>query len=193
MIRPLPGENENAEPEGETRIGSVHVAGVQRHRRGAGVLNRYAERRIQRSFHTVRLGLLTGSPPTVTPFPTGQSLADGVGVTYLDGQGNFTALDFAMRDGSPNVPAGTPGLTPDGFASATGTYHVNPDCTGAGAMSQPNLTTTFVLVVGDHGRTNREVGTSLHVAAIPGNPDCVSGCDLAAQVTQEGQKIFGGR
>jgi hypothetical protein len=145
------------------------------------------------SFHTVRLGLLTGNPTTVTPFPTGQSLADGVAVYSFDGEGNFTDLNFAMRDGSPNVPAGTPGLTPDGFTSQTGTYHINPDCTGAGTMSQPNLSTTFVIVVGDRGRTFRIVGTSLHVATIPGNPDCVSGCDLAAQVTQDGEKIFGRR
>ena len=141
------------------------------------------------SFHTVRLGLLSGNPPTSTPFPTGQSIADGVAVYSFDGQGNFTDLNFAMRDGVPNVPAGTPGLTPDGFTSQTGTYHINPDCTGAGTMSQANLSTTFVIVVGDRGRTFRIVGTSLHVATIPGNPDCVSGCDLAAQVTQDGERI----
>jgi hypothetical protein len=141
------------------------------------------------NFHTVRLGLLSGNPPTSTPFPT-QSIADGVAVYYFDGEGNFTGLNFAMRDGSPNVPAGTSGLTPDGFASATGTYHINSDCTGAGTMSQPNLSTTFVIVLGERGRTFRIVGTSLHVANIPGNPNCVSGCDLAAQVTQEGEKIF---
>ncbi len=56
------------------------------------------------SFHTVRLGLLSGNPPTLTPFPT-QSLADGVAVYSFDGEGNFTDLNFAMRDGSPNVPA----------------------------------------------------------------------------------------
>jgi hypothetical protein len=145
------------------------------------------------SFHTVRLGLLSGNPPTSTPFPTGQSIADGVAVYSFDGQGNFTDLNFAMRDGVPNVPAGTPGLTSDGFISQSGTYHINPDCTGAGTMSQPNLSTTFAIVVGDRGRTFRIVGTSLHVATIPGNPDCASGCDLAAQITQDGEKIFARR
>ena len=86
------------------------------------------------SFHTVRLGLLSGNPPISIPFPT-QSLADGIAVYSFDGQGNFTDLNFAMRDSSPNVPPGTAGLTPDGFTSQTGTYHINPDCTGAGTMS----------------------------------------------------------
>ena len=144
------------------------------------------------SFHTLRLGVLSGNPPTLAPFPT-QSVVDGVAMYVFDGEGNFTDLNFAMRDGSPNVPAGTPGLTPDGFILQSGTYHINPDCTGAGTMSQPNLSTTFVFVVGDRGRTFRIVGTSIHVATIPGNPDCVSGCDLAAQVTQEGEKIFARR
>lgn len=107
------------------------------------------------SFPTVRLGLLSGNLRTLPAFPT---------VYSFDGQGNFTDLNFAMRDGVPNVPAGTPSLTPDGFTSQAGTYHTNPDCTGAGTMSQANLSTTFVIVVGDLGRTFRIVGTSLHVA-----------------------------
>ena len=135
------------------------------------MFNSDAERRLRRQLPHGSTGPASGNPPTSTPFPTGQSIADGVAVYSFDGQGNFTDLNFAMRDGLPNVPAGTPGLTPDGFISQSGTYHINPDCTGAGTMSQPNLSTTFAIVVGDRGRTFRIVGTSLHVATIPGNPD----------------------
>ena len=123
------------------------------------MFNSDAERRLRRQLPHGSTGPAQWNPPTSTPFPTGQSIADGVAVYSFDGQGNFTDLNFAMRDGVPNVPAGTPGLTPDGFTSQTGTYHINPDCTGAGTMSQANLSTTFVIVVGDRGRTFRIVGT----------------------------------
>jgi hypothetical protein len=141
------------------------------------------------SFHGERLGLLSGSPPTLTPFTT-PNLVDGVSVYEFDGQGNFNDLNFAMRDGVPNA-LGQPGLTADGFTSQTGTYHVNEDCTGAGTATQPGLSFTLVLVVGDHGRTLRYVNTSAQAATIPGNPNCTSGCDLALQVSGEGERIFG--
>lgn len=141
------------------------------------------------SFHTVRLGLLTGSPPTLAPFPT-QSIVDGVSVYAFDGEGKFVALDFAMRDGQPNVPAGSAGLTPDGFAPQTGTYHINPDCTGAGSLSSPGLSFTFVIVLGDRGKIFHMVTTSAHAASIPGNPDCANGCNLAIQSYQQGEKII---
>ena len=57
---------------------------------------------------------------------------------------------------------GRPGLTPNGFTTQTGTYHVNDDCTGADTMSQPGLSFTLALVVSDRGRKIRYVGTSAH-------------------------------
>jgi len=100
------------------------------------------------SFHTDRLGLLTGNPATLAPFPT-ISLVDGVGVGVydFDGIGTFNVMVYAQRDGQPNAPAGTRGLSQDGFLPQTGTYHINHDCTGAGTMSQPGLHFTFVIVV----------------------------------------------
>ena len=56
-----------------------------------------------------------------------------------------------MNNGVPNA-LGQPGLTPDGFTTQTGTYHVNDDCTGAGTMSQPGLSFTFAFVISDRGR-----------------------------------------
>lgn len=141
------------------------------------------------SFHGERLGLLSGSPPTLMPFAT-PNLIDVVQVYEFDGEGNFSDLNFAMRDGVPNA-LGQPGLTADGFSSQTGTYHVNDDCTGVGTATQPGLSFTFVLVVGDHGRTLRYVDTSAHAAMIPGNPNCTSGCDLALQGSGVGERIFG--
>jgi hypothetical protein len=85
--------------------------------------------------------LSDASNNAAVPSAPTQTIIDGIGVTTSTAR-NLNSLDFAVRDGSPNVPAGTPGLTADGFISASGTYHVNPDCTGAGAMSQSNLATT---------------------------------------------------
>lgn len=142
------------------------------------------------SFHTVRLGILTGSPPTVQAFPT-QGLVDGLSVYDFDGMGSLKALAFAQANGQPlSTPANTPHITPDGFAPQTGTYHINPDCTGGGTMSQPGADFTFVIVLGDRGRTFRLVGTSAHFATIPGNPACTNGCDLAIQNAQQGERIF---
>jgi hypothetical protein len=141
------------------------------------------------SFHGERLGLLTGSPPTLTPFAT-PNLVDGIEVFTFDGEGTFTNLNFALRDGVPNS-LGQPGLTPDGFATQTGPYHVNDDCTGAGTMSQPGLSFTFALVVSDRGRKIRYVGTSTHADTIPGNPNCTSGCYVAVEGAAEGEKVFG--
>jgi hypothetical protein len=141
------------------------------------------------SFNGQRLGLLSGSPPTLTPFAT-PNVINGVGVFTFDGEGNFTDLNLAMNNGVPNA-LGQPGLTPDGFTTQTGTYHVNDDCTGAGTMSQPNLSFTFAFVVSDRGRRFRYVGTSTHADTIPGNPNCTSGCDVAVAVSAEVEKVFG--
>jgi hypothetical protein len=143
-------------------------------------------------FHTDRLGLLTGNPETLAPFPT-VSLVDGLSVYDFDGIGRFQATVYAERDGAPNTPAGTPGLTKDGFGSQTGTYHINPDCTGGGTMSQSGLRFAFVIVLGDHGRTFRITASAAHADTIPGNPNCTNGCDLAIQVTQQGERIFSSR
>src|SRR6201995_5255766 len=65
------------------------------------------------SFRGERLGLLSGSPPVLSPFPTA-NLIEGVEVFQFDGQGNMTNLNLAMRDGVPNA-LGQSGLTADGF------------------------------------------------------------------------------
>jgi hypothetical protein len=141
------------------------------------------------SFNGQRLGLLSGSPPTLARFAT-PSLINGVSVFTFDGEGNFSNLNFAMNNGVPNA-LGQPGLTPDGFSTQTGTYHVNDDCTGAGTMTQPGLSFTFAFVISDRGRRLRYVATSTHADTIPGNPNCTSGCDVAVEVAAEGERVFG--
>ena len=49
-------------------------------------------------------------------------LLRGVAMTRFDGAGNLSQVDFATRNGAP--------LSSD-WRPATGSYHVDPDCTGS--------------------------------------------------------------
>ena len=75
----------------------------------------------------------------------------GVVMQSFDGNGHFTQVDHVVVDGTPPPLAWTPG---------TGTYTVNPDCTGKATISVPSsphspFVVYFVLV--DHGREMRQV------------------------------------
>ena len=75
----------------------------------------------------------------------------GVVLQKFDGEGGLTQVDTVSINGI---------LVADG-RSATGTYTVNPDCTGTATINfpaQPPLQLNFVLV--DHGRELRAVTTN---------------------------------
>lgn len=78
---------------------------------------------------------------------TGQILAGpqmgpvtGVAMTSYDGQGNLTQVDHVLHNGTPPAVSWRPG---------TGTYTVNPDCTGSAVINftdgSPSLMLSFVL------------------------------------------------
>lgn len=70
-------------------------------------------------------------------------LLRGVAMTHFDGHGNLNQIDFVTLNG-----AGGPDWRP-----ATGTYEINPDCTGVAQIlpdGAPPL--NLRLVVGDRGR-----------------------------------------
>lgn len=71
--------------------------------------------------------------------PDGTSLVlTGVTKTTYDGSGNLRALDSS----------GVNGNVPSGWRTGTGTYTVNPDCTGTETISfpnQPDIHAQFVL------------------------------------------------
>ena len=71
-------------------------------------------------------------------------------MTHFDGLGNLDQVDFATLNG---VPRWT------GWRPVTGTYEVNPDCTGAAVLypSDGSPTLHLHLVVVDHGRGIRTV------------------------------------
>ena len=71
-------------------------------------------------------------------------LLRGVAMTHFDGHGNLSQVDFVTLNGV----AGGPDWRP-----ATGTYEINPDCTGKAQIipaGAPPL--NLRLVVGDRGR-----------------------------------------
>ena len=135
------------------------------------------------------LGTLSGTPPTLTPFPS-PTLINGVQILTFDGEGNTAHLAIAVRNGVPST-AGLSGLVDEVFQPQSGTYLVNEDCTGTGTVTQPGQNFEYAFVIGNSGHTFSYVDTFGHSAMIPGNPNCVApaGCDLAVQVTAIGEKV----
>ena len=84
---------------------------------------------------------------------------NGVAMTNFDGKGNFTQEDFVVINGSP---------TSTGFASETGTYAINSDCTGTATINYPDGSwIDLELVVVNQGREFRTVVSALTMG---GNP-----------------------
>ena len=77
-------------------------------------------------------------------------LVRGVSMTHFDGEGNLTQVDFTTRNGVPLLPDWRP---------ATGSYSINPDCTGTAEIvpSDGSPILRLRLVVTDHGREIRTV------------------------------------
>ena len=84
-------------------------------------------------------------------------------MTSFDGKGNFTQEDFVVINGSP---------TSSGFASETGTYAINSDCTGRATINYPDGSwIDLELVVVNQGREFRTVVSALTMGgnAVPAN------------------------
>lgn len=65
----------------------------------------------------------------------------GLALAYFDGNGHVTQVDHIVFDGVPPSQEWSPG---------SGTYTVNPDCTGSGVLSTPSnptpVQTHFIIV-----------------------------------------------
>jgi hypothetical protein len=88
---------------------------------------------------------------------------NGVAMTNFDGKGTFSQQDFVVINGSP---------TSTGFASETGTYAINPDCTGTATINYPDGSRIDLeLVVVNEGREFRTVVSALTMGgnAVPVN------------------------
>jgi hypothetical protein len=83
----------------------------------------------------------------------------GVAMTHYDGRGNFTQVDHIVVNFAP---------ASNGWISGSGTYTVNPDCTGTAVINSPEnpgpLTLHFVIV--KEGREIRQVVDSNAVTAV---------------------------
>jgi len=83
----------------------------------------------------------------------------GLALQHYDGRGHITQVDHVVFGGYPPTQDWTPG---------TGTYTVNPDCTGSGVINTPSNPAPVVLhfVVVDHGKTIKQVVDANAVVAI---------------------------
>lgn len=133
------------------------------------------------------LGILQGT--TVIPFPS-PTPVNAVALIVFDGNGGLMQVDNGILGGISVITPGTP-VTDNGFRmDETGTYSVAADCTGTAVINFPGGSEIDeALVVGADGNIIKTVTTRNHVQAIPGNPNCTDGCDLATQVGTEEVRV----
>ena len=85
-------------------------------------------------------GFVTAPPSMAGPLA-------GTGTDTFDGNGGITSTATLSINGNI-VPL-----------TATGTYKVNPDCTGTYKISSPGVTTTLFFVIGDNGNEIQAICT----------------------------------
>jgi hypothetical protein len=83
----------------------------------------------------------------------------GLALQHYDGHGNITQVDHIVNGGVPPTQDWTPG---------TGTYSVNPDCTGEAVINSPSNPFPILLhfLVVDNGNEIRQVVDANAVAAV---------------------------
>jgi hypothetical protein len=81
----------------------------------------------------------------------------GVVMQHYDGNGNIRQVDHIVVYGAPPPQEWTPG---------TGTYTVNPDCTGAATLTTPEGTIYLHFVVVNNGKQINQVVDSNAVTAV---------------------------
>lgn len=113
---------------------------------------------------------------------------DGIDMVQYDGAGNFTQKDFAFANGVlvPG-PADATGF----HVSESGTYTVNPDCTGTALIQFPSpapgisgAQIEVMFVLSHHGRTIHQIVSSL-------KPPGPMGAQVAvpANIHADGEKL----
>jgi len=92
----------------------------------------------------------------------------GIAMRNFDGNGNITFIDFVASLRPGYVPPGGINLNRAFRTGLTGTYHVNPDCTGTAEEDFPpppgvnsGQVIKLVFLLSDHGREIHEVVASL--------------------------------
>ena len=82
--------------------------------------------------------------------PNGSTLVvDGIDKVTFDGKGNFTQVDAVAMNGHLDAP---------GWRLGTGTYSVNPDCTGTQTIVVPGLPDLHLqFIVAQSGNTIHQI------------------------------------
>jgi hypothetical protein len=82
--------------------------------------------------------------------PNGSTaVIDGIDKVTFDGKGNFTQVDAVATNGILDAP---------GFRPGSGTYSVNPDCTGTQTIMVPGLPDLHLeFIVAQSGNTIHQV------------------------------------
>jgi hypothetical protein len=108
----------------------------------------------------------------------------GVAMVHYNGAGQFDQVDFVMTNGSPAINPST-AVNAHGFrTNESGTYTVNPDCTGSFTLNQKTkydtkaATITGMFVLAKSGKEIRQVVKSITVYLPLGAPG-TSGCTAA--------------
>jgi len=109
----------------------------------------------------------------------------GVALTTFDGAGNVTQTDYVTSLTPGHTPPGGIDTAPAWRTDETGTYSVNPDCTGNVQFDFPphpgGAVINGMLVIGDHGRTIHIVVSSLTPPGAPG--------PVPVSIHSDGQKL----
>ncbi len=100
---------------------------------------------------------------TIIPLLGGVTSRASVGQINLDAAGNLSGTSTASLGGVI------------GTNNFTGTYVVNPDCTGTMNLQQPGATATFAVVWDSNGSHFRFIFTSLASAAGLSTPTVIHG------------------
>jgi hypothetical protein len=112
----------------------------------------------------------------------------GVSIKHFDGHGNITFIDYVAFLTLGRVPPGGIDLNPAFRVGLTGTYHVNPDCTGDAEFDFPpppgvnsGQVIKLMFVLADHGREIHAVVASL----VPGGQDK----PIPVLIHEDGKKV----
>jgi len=141
--------------------------------------------------HGKLLGIKTVAGPQIFPDPL---LTDGVAMTFFDGKGKLSQVDYVLRDGVQNPGPKDPKT---GFGvDENGQYTVFADCTGQFQLDLPTVLIEVKFVLAEEGRQIYGVESRSRVAkGIPvGGISCdlPAGCELLPQLHSDGTKLRAG-